>query len=419
MPGMSLSPLTLPWATLKLAVRFALPLTLWYTLGELLRFIVLWGGYKLGLHNSAIPVAALSLLVIVSLGVSLAMMHSVREGLAAIKERDERGALASWSVAEDESVYDALGRALLPFIIFYLAWQWYSRDAREFVGAAEGRGFAEGGIEGQLRGQKLLLDLQEHLYIAIGLTVVFFIAKFICERYLQPRVPRSGGLITALLEVNWTLYGVFTIDVLRGKAGDWIVGREFWGWIGGGLGPVLDYWPMFKDAVLGSLVWLVIAGVILGVDAADEHGALGEGRTARGLARVSGINRTHTPHEVLTRELREKWLPTWFGMRLVKRAGLVLFGTFCVLFVGLDVAEALTRRGVYYLIGPHPIVWWSTRLNFVEFGTGLLFQILRICLLAAAFNLVVARVSGRSAAPEPAPPASPERPWEAARALPR
>jgi hypothetical protein len=419
MPGMSLSPLTLPWATLKLTARFAVPLTLWYTLGQLLRFVIMWGGYKLGLHNSAIPVATLSLLVMVSLGVSLAMMHSVRDGLSAIKARDEGGALASWSVAEDERVYDALGRALLPFMIFYLAWGWYSRDARAFVDAAEGRGFAEGGLEGQLRGQRMLIDLQQHLYIAIGLTVVFFIAKFICERYLQPRVPRSGSLLNALLEVNWTLYGVFTIDVLRGKASDWIVGREFWGWIGGSLGPALHYWPLFKDAVLGSLVWLVIAGVILGVDAADEHAAFGEGRAARGLVRASGIDREHTPHEVMTRELREKWLPTWFGMRLVKRAGLVLFGTFCALFVGLDVAEDLTRRGVYYLIGPHPIAWWSTRLNFVEFGTGLVFQMLRICLLAAAFNLVVARVSGRSAAPEQSSPASPQPSWEAARALPR
>jgi hypothetical protein len=416
---MSMSPLSLPWATLKLVARFVVPLTLWYTLGELLRFVIMWAGYKLSLHNSAIPVATLSLLVMVSLGVSLTMMHSVRDGLSAIKARDQHGALAPWSTdeGEDEGIYDALVRALLPFMIFYLAWGWFARDAQEFVDAAEGRGFAEGGLEGQLRGQKMLIDLQQHLYIAIGLTVVFFVAKFICERFMQPRMPRFGTLLNAFLEVNWTLFGVFTVDVLRGKVTDWITGREFWGWIDTGLGPALNYWPLFKDAVLGSLVWLVIAGVILGVDAADEHAALGHGRAGRGLARVSGINREHSPHEVMTRELREKWLPTWFGMRLVKRAGLVLFGTFCALYMGLDVAEDLARRGVYYLIGPHPVAWWSTWLNVVNFGTGLVFQMLRICLLAAAFNLVVGRVSGRSATQERPHRAEPGMSTEAARAL--
>jgi hypothetical protein len=355
----------------------------------------------------------------VSLGVALAMMHSVRDGLSAIKAREQRRALVAWSADEDEGIYGALGRALLPFMIFYLAWGWYSRDAHDFVSAAASRGFAEGGLEGQLRGQGMLIDLQRHLPIAIGLTVGFFIAKFVCERYLQPRVPRAGNLLNAFFEVNWTLYGVFTVDVLRGKISDWITGRVFWGRLDTGLGPVLDYWPLLKDAVLGSLVWLVIAGVILGVDAADEHAALGHGATARGLVRVSGIDRAHSPLEVMTRELREKWLPTWFGMRLVRRAGLVLFGTFCALFMGIDVAEDLSRRGIYYLIGPHPVAWWSTRLNFVEFGTGLIFQMLRICLLAAAFNLVVARVSGRSAVPGRPSQASLRTATEALRAQPR
>ena len=34
------SPLVLPWGTAKLAVRFALPLTLWFTVGELLQKVV-------------------------------------------------------------------------------------------------------------------------------------------------------------------------------------------------------------------------------------------------------------------------------------------------------------------------------------------------------------------------------------------
>jgi hypothetical protein len=396
-----LSPLSLPWETLKLAARFAVPLALWYTLGELLRFLLMYGGYKLGLTDIGEPIApilTLSLLVMVTLGVSVAMMHSVREGLDEVQEREADGDLAPWAVGNDESMLDALGRALLPFMIFYLAWGWVTEDARAFASVAASRGLVEGGFEGQIRGLGLLITLSRHLYIAVALTVVFFLLKFLCERLLLPRAPRTGGLLTSFCEVNWALFGLFTIDEMRNKAGAWITGREAWGWLRRIAGHGIDLWPEFKFAVLGSLVWLVIAGVILGVDAQDEEAALGRGRAARRLVRVSGIDRQRTPLEVMTRELREKWLPTWFGMRLVRRSGFLPFAVFCAMFGGLDVAKELTFREVHVLLGPHPIGWWVPRLHVVELLVGMVFQALRICLLAAAFNLVVARVNARSAA---------------------
>jgi hypothetical protein len=413
-PLSPLSPLTLPWATLKLVARFGLPLALWYTLGELLRFLLIYGGYRLGLTRIGAPVApilTLSLLVMVTLSVSVAMMHSVREGLAAVQEREDDGDLAPWAVGNDESMMDALSRALLPFMIFYLAWGWVTEDARAFASAAASRGLVDGGIEGQSRGMGLLITLNRHLYIAIALTVAFFVLKYVCERYVAAKAPRTGSLLTAFCEVNWALFGLFTIDQLRNKAGGWITDRQAWGWLRQVAGHGIDLWPEFKFAVLGSLVWLVIAGVILGVDAEDEEAALGRGRAAQRLVRVSGIDRRHTPLEVMTRELREKWLPTWFGMRLVRRAGFLTFALFCVLFMGLDVAKDLTLREVYVLLGPHPIGWWLPRLTVSGLLVGMVFEALRICLLAAAFNLVVARVSARNAArePEPGPSRTPPR----------
>lgn len=413
MPRLSrLSPLSLPWTTLTLAARFALPLALWYTLGELLRFLLMYGGYRLALTKigeAVAPIATLSLLVMLTLCIAVAMMHSVRAGLSAIRAREDDGDLAPWAVGnDDETILDAVGRALLPFMIFYLAWGMFRDDAVEFANAASGRGFAEGGFEGQLRGLGMLSTLGDHLYIAIGLTVGFFVLKFVCERLLLPRMPRSGGILLAYCEVNWALFGIFTVEAVRGKASGWITNREGWGWLRDLVGHGLDQWPTFKFAVLGSLVWLVIAGVILGVDTADEEAALGGSRAGRGLARISGIRKERTPLEVLTRELREKWLPTWFGFRLVRRAGLLTFGAFCALFTGLDVLEELTGRGVYVLIGAHDVDWWAIRLTPIDFSVGLVFEALRICLLAAAFDLVVARVSARNAArrADPSAPSS-------------
>jgi hypothetical protein len=403
-----LSPFYLPWTTLTLVARFALPLALWYTLGQLLRFLLMYGGYRLGLTKigeAVAPIGTLSLLVMLTLCIAVAMMHSVREGLPAILAREDDGELAPWAIGrDDETILDAVGRALLPFMIFYLAWGMFRDDALDFANSASGRGFAEGGFEGQIKGLGMLNTLADHLYIAIGLTVAFFILKFACERILLPRMPRSGGVMLAYCEVNWALFGIFTIEEVRGKASGWFTNREAWGWLRGLAGHAVDQWPTFKFAVLGSLVWLVIAGVILGVDTEDEEAALGQGRAGRGLARISGIRRERTPLEVLTRELREKWLPTWFGLRLVRRAGLLTFGVFCALFMGLEVLKQLTLRGIYVLIGAHDVAWWAIRLTPIDFAVGLVFEALRICLLAAAFNLVVARVSARNAVRRAAPP---------------
>jgi hypothetical protein len=415
MPRLSrLSPLYLPWTTLRLVARFALPLTLWYTLGQLLRFLLMYGGYRLGttkIGETVAPIGTLSLLVMLTLCIAVAMMHSIREALPAIQAREEDGGLAPWAVAGDETVLDAVSRALLPFMIFYLAWGMVADDARDFANEVSGRGFAEGGINGQIKGLGMLTVLQKHLYIAIALTAVFFILKFICERFLLPKLPRSGSVMLAYCEVNWALFGLFSVEAARGKASNWITDREAWGWLRGLVGHAVDQWPTVKFAVLGSLVWLVIAGVILGVDGENEEAALGDSRTGRGLARISGIRQERTPLEVLTRELREKWVPAWFGLRLVRQAGLLTFGVFCVLFMSLDVLKELTRRTIFELLGAHDIAWWVVRLTPIDFAVGLVFEAIRICLLAAAFDLVVARVSARNAARRQTP--SGHRSWTA------
>jgi hypothetical protein len=122
---------------------------------------------------------------------------------------------------------------------------------------------------------------------------------------------------------------------------------------------------------------------------------------------ASGIDRPHTPREVLTRELRDKWLPAVYGLRMVFRAGMLQFGVFCALFAGLEALAPMAERGVYYLLGQHELGWWQPRLSLVDFFVELVHQVLRVCLLAAAFDLVVGRVSARTAAPAPVRASSP------------
>ena len=389
---------------LRLAGRYALPLALWYTVGQVLRYALFYAGYRFGMHNPVVPIIVISLVVMVTLAVTVAMLHSVRDSLPAVKKRELDESLTSWASVDEETILNALTRALLPFMIFYLAWNWFSDDAKAFEQSAAARGSANGGITGQLEAMKSIIALGDHFYVAVALTVGFFLLKFIAERYAEPKWPRAGSLVVALFEVNWTLFGLFTVNKGRGAFWDWLHARVAWGWASDLCGPVFGwigtYWPSFKEAVLGGLVWLVIAGVILGVDA-DEETALGKGRVGRRIISASGIDRPRTPWEVATRELRDKWLPTVYGIRMVFRAGLLPFAVFCVLFMGLDDAAYLTERGVYYLLGPHTIGWWIPRLPVIHFGVDVVHQALRVCLMAAAFDLVVRRVSARTSAPAP------------------
>ena len=410
--------MTLPWTTLRLAGRFAVPLALWYTVGETLRYLLFLAGYHFGLRHAVVPIFVISLVVVVTLSVTVAMVHSVKAGLPAVRKQELDESLTSWVAPAEETILDALTRALLPFMIFYLAWNWFSQDAQAFEQSAAGRGAAHGGITGQIDAMESVIALGKHVYVAIGLTALFLVLKFVAERFVEPKWTRTGSVAVALFEVNWTLFGIFTVNEGRGRLTDWIENRVAWGWLGDVTGPMFGWfdtlWPSFKEAVLGGLVWLVIAGVILGVDA-DEETALGKGRIGRRLHSAAGIDRPHTPWEVITRELRDKWLPTFYGFRMVFRAGLLPFAVFCLLFTAVDDGELLARRGVYYLLGPHDVTWWAPVLDVVGFGVGLVHQILRICLLAAAFDLVVARVSERTSARAPSSSAAPV---PAARAVP-
>ncbi len=112
--------------------------------------------------------------------------------------------------------------------------------------------------------------------------------------------------------------------------------------------------------MLGALIWLVIAGVILGLDAADERVVLGGGRAGRRLARAAS-DRANSSRELLTRGFREMWLPAWYGLRLVRRSGMLPFATFALLFAYLYVGR--TRPGLLYeVIGPHEVTWWIQAL---------------------------------------------------------
>ncbi|HEY9524116.1 MAG TPA: hypothetical protein VIR33_12815 [Thermopolyspora sp.] len=387
------SPLLLPVRTLYLAGRFLVPLVLWFTVGRLLTLLLLTYGADLSLKWPYFSWAGISLLVMVSLGVTVAMVHSVRTGL-------------SWAYP-DEPLLDALGRAILPFMIIYMAWSFFTDDAKTWANAAFDRAQAQG-LDFGTQALDAINALSDNLPVALVITAGFWALRVICERWAGTRLPRTGSVLTAFFEINFTLFGLFSVGEIVGRCTGWFTSRRMWSGVAGLAGDAVPdrlagVLPAVKDAVLGPLIWLTMAGVVLGFAMDREHPWL------------SRLDRT-LAGRLVTQGARDKWVPMVNGLRLIRLGGALTFAVFTVLIVLVDHLHDWGYRWTVEILGPHPYSYWEYARVPLGFSFDLLRQVLRICLLAATFDLVLLRargdVSGRTAAgagssapmTDPAPP---------------
>ena len=145
-------------------------------------------------------------------------------------------------------------------------------------------------------------------------------------------------------------------------------------------------------------MWLAIAPIVYGLEMHDR-GAI-EGTPLEGLpGRLAGRRRRLA--EVTSRGAREKYVPVVHAVRLVFRAGAPVFAWFCLCYVVIGALLDRVQRGVVVLIGTdHTVRFWNLALTPIEFGHRLLYEVLRLALLAAMFDLVMRRVSAGTPAPD-------------------
>jgi hypothetical protein len=380
----------LPVSALRLTARYFVPLALWFSAGAVARYLLIQQISRLG-HGShpgirqAVVLLPLSVTVLASLVVTIGMMFTLGRGLTVIKDPAERYAAA-------------IGRTLFPFVLIYLGWNLYTDDLREVL-RADAQRLADAG-DGLNAGN--ILDLP--IVVALVVAVVAWALRALCERRYDARPGRALELLIAFLEVNFTLYALYSIVQLIKAAQHWIADRVFWQTVTGALslpspGPV-------EDALILPLVWLAIAAIVYGLEMRDR--AAIEGTPLERLPdRLAGRRRRLA--EMTSRGIREKYVPVVHAVRLVFRAGAPAFAWFCLCYVAIGALMDRVQRGVVALIGTdHTVRFWNLALAPVEFGHRMLYEILRLALLAAMFDLVMRRVSaGRPAADRPEPVTDP------------
>ncbi|WP_248962508.1 hypothetical protein [Sphaerisporangium perillae] len=399
---------SLPWHTLRLAGRCLLPLVMWYSAGQLVRFGLMVGGTELS-HGSmrdlrlALTMLVFIIMVMASLIVTVGMFHSVRGALWEMRARRADG-------EEDEGFVGAISRVILPFAVLYLSWGWHVDDVREFLNTDIKRQSGEqgylgawGGLDGSSGAGTAegLTSLNFNLTLAI--MIAAFVGRYIFTVWYERRGARQAAFAVAFCELSFFYYGAQVI-VSRGS---WVSSREAYTWwdtLVEGLRSSIPGWDAFwglvgaikpyaADALLLPAIWLTVAILVYGAYAEDTTTVIKGTRLETTAAQAGqALNeRTHSlTRQTLTRFFGRwgHWVPLVHTVRLTVRAGAPLFGLFVLCFAAIQVGEGYARRGLEYLAGTdHPILYWDVifvPINFVvDFGL----TVLTTCLLAATFDV--------------------------------
>lgn len=366
--------LLLPVDALRLAARHFVPMALWFSAGTIVRYLLIQGISHLGhgRHGGvrhALVLLPLSVTVLASLVVTIGMLFALGRGLPATGDPEERYAAA-------------IVRTLLPFVLIYLGWNLYTADLREVL-RADAQRLADAG-EGASAGNILNLPI----LVCLVAAVVAWALRLLCERLNDSRHSRTLELLAAFFEVNLTLYGLYSIVQIARAGQHWIGDRVFWRAIAGDVpspGPV-------ENALILPLVWFAIAALVYGAEMGHREAI--EGTPLEDLTdRLTGRRRRLAG--LTSRSLRDKYVPVVHAVRLVFRAGAPAVGWFCLCYVAIGALMDRVQRGVIFLVGTdHSVRFWNLVLVPVEFGHRLVYEVLRLALLAAMFDLVTRRVSG-------------------------
>ncbi|MEU9890900.1 hypothetical protein [Sphaerisporangium sp. NPDC051011] len=410
---------SLPWQTLRLAGRCALPLVMWYSAGQLVRFGLLVGGTEIS-HGSmpdlrlALTMLIFIIMVLAGLIVSAGMFSALRGSLWEMRARRADG-------DEPERFVDGIGRVIIPFVVLYLSWGWYSEDVRDFLntdiarqsteygklgawgdfGTGQGHGTAEG-----------LTSLNFTATFAI--MIVAFVGRYFLTIWYERNRSRVAALSVAFCELSFFYYGVQVVA----SRGDWVSGRAAFGWWQDWLttmelhvpgwetfwGLVGEVRPYVWDALVLPAAWLTVAILMYGAYAEDA-GTVIRGTRLEDPAAQAGQRITARTHSLTRRTLGRffgrwgHWVPIAHTLRLTVRGGAPLFGLFALCFAALHVGEGYARRGLHYLVGnDHPYLYWEVLNVPLGFAVDLVVAVLTTCLLAATFDIAAGAERRRRAA---------------------
>lgn len=407
--------------TFRLWWRNLLPLATWYLAGYVGFRASINAAIWLSQHqHKSLGVGIFSLGVLVQIAASVGMIRTCANSLYrwrdAAANKDEET-----SDPTQQGLMELLSVTLLPLVAVWSAWGFLDDRIRELssstlvaLGTGPGTSFFQ------------LIDggWKDYLPAIVILLVIRRVVEAIDDRWPS----RPAKFLQVWAEAFFVLLTVVVIPHALGDLKSWLSLRRFWyftvdWWDGvkeffdkiniplpGGLEWLWGFawetlWPLFKEGVGEPLTWLAITTVVFG------HRVLSSGGVFRGTRverRFGGdvieapepgrlVKITNQAPNLLLGGLREKFYPTLNAFRLLVRVGPVFLGVVCMVYTFWLLGSDWTFIGIQRLIGVHGGMW---DLMIHEISTSIrdvVFETLRIALLAAAFDLCISVSAERRA----------------------
>lgn len=424
--GELLAPLAL---TGKLWWRFWPQLTLLVLIGILLNDQLLLLSARIGFVDRSLGFAALTLVVLTKLVVTVLGFLMMRSALPAVAAAQALSAGTAVPITGPDPDAPAapviptrrqrltgfattLTIALVPFFAYYAAWGLLDDTIREY--SILGLDLAPFGESGNL------LDAIGARWLAVSV-----VATWILRRLFKAMRDRTGApiwkLLIVLCETNWVFIGLFVLSQWKDEALAWVAGGAAWTWLNwvwqAVLSPIstafaaaepVEWAPpdattvatgLFFYALL-PLIWLVLAALIYGHDLGGEPAWMKHRRLERIGSRYAALPkfiRDFIGHFV--NGYRSRYLPVANSIRLALHADLVLLLVLVVGWRAIGWAADWLWMGATHVIGPHPINLEQLFVDGLSLllgdlsGTtpGILVEPLRICLVAAVLEIAFAR----------------------------
>jgi hypothetical protein len=288
---------------------------------------------------------------------------------------------------------ETLLAAILPFFALYVAWNLIRDDFIDY-------GFAQ--TEQDNFGASGSFEVSVSA-ITITLVVVAFGLRTLLSRF-GSRLPRWSNAVATYLEAVWVFVAAVIIQELVAGLGAWLSTRRMFAWAVDGwadlraslswLGGVLDAigWAVgqFGTLVGLPLAWLAFASIIY-FGAMPRSARAPSARLAEAGSRWSRMpGWLRRVAQAIAAGLLDRWRPVALAARLIWNAGPIVLGSYLLAFTALQVGEAWARLLIYRLVGPHPTGWWFGASDGIELAVAIVFGVLQVTLVAAAFERALA-----------------------------
>jgi hypothetical protein len=321
-----------------------------------------------------------------------------------------------------QNLMELMAVTLLPLVAVWSAWGFLEEQVSQLSASnLVERGLQQGSSFFELG------DGRWHNYLPA--IVILLVLRRVIEAVDDRWPSRPAKFVQVWAEAFFLLLTVVVTPFAVDDAKDWLEDRNFWYWSLDWWGGFKDFfgsinipvpagieflwgffwdslWPLFKLGVAEPLTWLAITTVVFG------HRVLSSGGVFRGTRlerRFGGQLEQEAPKQsrvvALTNKapnlvlggLREKFYPTLNAFRLLVRVGPVFLGVVCMVYTFWLLGEEWAFVLVQRLLGVHDGDWGLMNHEIADLIRSLVFEPLRIALLAAAFDLCISVSSERRA----------------------